>query len=108
MKIKGVIWCLKAEDGKAQLRRMIESYKYWGVNVEKECWYSMSPMVFFDNGDIWKVRPAHESARGERCNISYIQHGIPFDFIDSVIMRCMCVGPFSAYRFFIGESMNEI
>ena len=34
MRIKGIIWCLKTEDGEAQLRRMIESYKYWGINVE--------------------------------------------------------------------------
>lgn len=108
MKIKGIIWCLKAEDGEAQLRQMIEQYKLWGVNIEKEHWHNISSMVIFDNGDIWRVRSAHESARGERCNISYIQHGISFDFIDEVIMPCMCVGPFSAYRFFIGESMNEI
>ena len=89
MKIKDIIWCLKIEDGKAELEQMVERYKYWDINVEKEYRFSMSPMVIFDNGDAWRVRPAHESNRGERCHISYIQHGIPFDFIDNVIMPCM-------------------
>ena len=106
--VKGVIWCLKLEDGLHKLNEMIEQYEHYGCYVVKKFSSRNSPLVIFDNGDIWKVRSAYESARGERCNISYIQRGISFDFIDEVIMPCMWVGPFSAYRFFIGASMNEI
>ena len=105
--IKGIIWCLNIEDGLHQLNRMIEQYEYYGHYISEKKLSKTFPIVVFGNGDIWKVRPARVSARGERCNISYIQKGISFDFIDEVIMPCMC-GPFSAYRFFIGESMNEI
>ena len=101
MKIKGVIWCLKTEDGKAQLRRMIESYKYWGVNVEKECWYSMSPMVFFDNGDIWKAINASESHRGQRANLSYIHRSLLTednpDYLPGMIRNCTYAYPWHGY-----------
>ena len=95
--VKGIIWCLKLEDGLHKLDEMIEQYERYGCYVVKKFSSRNSPLVIFDNGDIWKVRPAHEAARMERCNISYIQKGISFDFIEDVIMHCM-YGPYTAYR----------
>lgn len=46
------------------------------------------------------AKSAKESARGYRCNISYIEATIPLEFIDTVIKHCTSAGPYQAIKYF--------
>jgi hypothetical protein len=54
----------------------------------------------YDNGDYWKMVKATESARGNKCNISYIDNEIPFDIIHDIVKPCTKAGPYQAFKYF--------
>lgn len=56
--------------------------------------------LVYDNGDYWIACGVRESARGHRCNISYVDARIDSEFIDCIIKPCTIAGPYQAFHYF--------
>ena len=52
------------------------------------------------NGDYWKAVKASDSARGYRCNISYIDVNIPHQVINTIIIPKTIAYPYRGYIYF--------
>lgn len=86
----GIIWYNKnPEAAEKKLMRIIGRYQCQISNIKKSRY---SIYVVFENGDCWETRPANDSARGCKCNISYIEDTIPQEIINNVI-RPITMGP---------------
>lgn len=100
--MKGIVWYNTLERrGMEMMERIEEEYKrYHYANVlTKTCGNRRYELVF-DNGDYWKLVKATESARGNKCNISYIDNEIPFDIIHDIVKPCTKAGPYQAFKYF--------
>ena len=100
----GIVWGKTKARADNQLAQIIENYNQKGIKpIEiKESKY-ITNYVTFDNGDIWKAVHAGDSARGNKCNISYIDKGIDIETIQTIIAPSTCCQPFQAFKFFWGE-----
>lgn len=99
--MKGIIWCTEIELGKKQLKDIIYNYVDYGkIELNRIQQSRNKTFAEFKNGDIWEVALASESARGKRCNISYIQEGIPQILIDTVIRPSTIARPFNGFYYY--------
>lgn len=96
--MKGIVWGATYQEATDKLTEIITDYvKTYGeeiidkVSCNKNHYY-----VFFTNGDNWKAVRAHESQRGNRCNISYVSKNITDDFLIDVIAHSTTSLPFHA------------
>lgn len=99
--IRGVIWKASPHSKAAEelFDQLIDNYRLKGHTVKVfKSKYSMRFSV--DNGDFWEAVSAHESFRAKRCNISYIERGVPRDFVNDVIVHCTTAYPFRAITYF--------
>lgn len=94
--MKAIVWYKDdVELAKEYIKIQIEKYKT--SKIEGRVVESDHFLRFYaDNGDYWETRPALESSKGVKCNISYIEEGIPIEFMDSVIRHCTTAPPFNA------------
>ena len=100
----GIVWGKTKVRADNQLAQIVEDYNWQGIKPVKiiDSKYA-SNSVEFDNGDIWKAVSATDSARGNKCNISYIDKGIDIETIQTIIIPSTCRKPFYAFKFFWGE-----
>ena len=113
MAIKGIIWRKSSESETAEIlfEQIVANYEFIGItgNVIKS---RISMRFYAGNGDFWEVISAVESMRGKKCNISYIERGIPDEMIGNVIIPCTVALPFRAIIYFgdyglEGDDYNE-
>jgi hypothetical protein len=99
--MKGVIWRKSSESEAAEIlfEQIIMNYDFMGIGGQTR--KTKDSMRFkADNGDYWEVLPARESFRGKKCNISYIERGIPRDIVYNIILPCTVAYPFRAVTYF--------
>lgn len=98
--MKAIVWYDQhLETAKEFIKTQIERYKLMGI--EGHIVESKNFLRFYaDNGDFWQTMPSYESSRGAKCNISYVEKGIPEDFIYDVIFHCTTALPFSAITYY--------
>jgi hypothetical protein len=96
----GFIWCKEIESGKKQLKEIINDYKHCLIDCHRVWQTKNEAFAVFDNGDCWKVRTVNVTSRGQKCNISYIQRGIPTEFIDTVIKPMTVELPFNGFYYY--------
>ena len=97
--IKGIIWCNDIENGLEKLNSVIKDYKpfydiSWKVSSKD------SSIVVFSNNDIWEVLTTKHNGYGVRCNISYIDHNIDKEYIESVIIPATISLPFNGIQYY--------
>ena len=99
--MKGIIWRKSPDSEAAEIlfEQIIMDYKFIGVDGQI---IKSKDMTRFkaNNGDYWEVLPARESFRGKKCNISYIEKGIPREIIYNIILPCTAAYPFRAITYF--------
>lgn len=102
--MKGIVWGLTMDAAIKKLEEIEDNYdKYNTAKVlTKRKSFSTYELVY-TNGDYWIACQASESARGRKCNISYIDDRIDVDFIQDIIKPCTCLGPYQAYRYYFTE-----
>ena len=99
--MKGIVWGNTFEIASEKLDKIEKNYKlYRTANLIRKIKTKNQHILEFDNGDYWKAVSARESARGSRCNISYVDSTIPLEFIETVIEPCTSAGPYQAIRYF--------
>lgn len=99
--MKGIVWGLTIADAiekMEQIERNYEMYRAANVLTRRKSNYVYE--LVYDNGDYWIACGAHESARGRKCNISYIDVRIDPEVIDCIIKPCTTAGPYQAFRYF--------
>ena len=98
--MKGIIYCQKLETGLEQFKKIIEDYNGLGIKCEKPKINANLAFTDFDNGDRWTVVKATDGARGNSCNIAYIDRMINDDLVEKVIMPTIKAFPYQAYRYY--------
>ena len=100
--MKGIIWGNTLKNASNKLNEVEENYKrYKTANLIRKIKTKNEHILEFDNGDYWIAKSARESARGCRCNISYIDATIPLEFVETVIKPCTSAGPYQAIKYFL-------
>ena len=105
--MRGIVWGLTMEAAVKKLEEIENDYdKYDTAKVLTKRKSSSVYELLYTNGDYWIACRASESARGHKCNISYVDDRIDIDFVQDVIRHCTCLGPYQAYRYyFVGEKL---
>lgn len=98
--MRGIVWAYLMEDGNEQMFKIIEDYERIGISVVRQRFCKYEGWVTFENGDHWKVRPARDSSRGYRANISYIDRRIEQEWINVIIRPQTTLLPYQAYRYY--------
>lgn len=98
--MKGIIWYNNRSRGEEKINEIINRYDIMGIRIIKELNSKNNSFVIFENGDIWRLVDATESAKGQKCNISFIEQGIKKDFINIIIKPCTTALPFTAYNYY--------
>ena len=99
----GIVWGKTRERAYHQLSQIIEDYHFKGIKATKFINSIVNCFAEFENGDKWKAVGASDSARGNKCNISYIDKGIDIETIQTIIEPSTCCPPYQAFKFFWGE-----
>ena len=96
--MRGIIYYESSwENGNKKLKEIIKQYSQIGISViECHCNKITSSWAEFENGDIWKVIKANDSARGYRCNIAYIERCISYNIYRCIIAPKVLDFPYSA------------
>lgn len=98
--MKGIIWYNNRSRGEEKINEIINRYDIMGIRIIKELNSKNNSFVIFENGDIWRLVDITESAKGQKCNISFIEQGIKKDFINIIIKPCTTALPFTAYNYY--------
>ena len=98
--MKAVVWYnQQPETAKQFIKTQITRYKIMGIEghiMETEKFLRF----YADNGDLWQTAPSYESSRGIKCNISYVEKGVPEEFINRVIKPCTTAYPYNAITYY--------
>lgn len=97
--MKGIIYYeSNFEKANEELKKIVDKYNRMQISVIR-CYYKrIGSYAEFENGDTWQVVKANDSARGNRCNIAYIERSIDYDTYRYIIAPKMLDFPFSAFR----------
>ena len=99
--MKGIIWRKSSESEAAEIlfEQIIMNYEFIGINGEVIKTKNFMRFIA-ENGDIWEVLQGYERFRGKKCNISYIERGIPRETVYNIILPCTTAYPFRAVTYF--------
>lgn len=97
--MRGIIYYeSNSENANDELKKMVDRYNQMHIPVTKCHYKKIGSYAEFENGDIWQVVKANESARGYRCNIAYIERSINYNTYRCIIAPKMLDFPFAAMR----------
>ena len=98
--MRGIIYCSKIETGLKQFKKIIKDYDTIGIKCERPIVSKNQAIADVDNGDRWTVVIAGEGARGNACNVAYIDKTINDNLVKQVIMPTIKACPYQAYRYY--------
>lgn len=99
--MKGIVWGKTTERSKEKLKTIIDKYLQIGYKIVEQKNTKHHTAILFDNGDYWQAIQATESARGHRCNVSYIDHELEkYITIISIIEHCTTAMPYNGITYF--------
>lgn len=102
--MKGIVWYKDKVQGLEKMKEIQQQYEKLRVETYVT---DGGFMIHCENGDYWKGCPARDAARGNKCNVSYIQRGIPEDVISTIIYPCTIALPYQAFRYW-GDEEYEL
>lgn len=95
--MKGIIFYnSNRENAIKEMEKIIKKYEQIKIKSVRYIYNSYQCLTEFENGDIWKIVKANDSARGDRCNVAYIERSIYYDTYHCIIAPMMTALPFSA------------
>ena len=97
--MRGIIYYeSSSENANDELKKLVDRYNQMRIPVIKCHYKKIGSYAEFENGDIWQVVKANDSARGYRCNIAYIERSINYDTYRCIIAPKMLDFPYAAMR----------
>lgn len=98
--MKGAVWGSTFQIASNKLDEVIERYTMYKIPPKRTTKSKYNYWVEFENGDVWRACSAHESMRGVKSNVAYIDRLINPIFIDTVIKPCTTALPFQATHYY--------
>lgn len=99
--MKGVVWGYTLYAARNKLEEIEQEYEiYHKATPMRKIVNSHETLIEYDNGDCWRALRATESARGIRCNISYIDTRIDIDIVNTIIKPVTSCPPYHAFQYF--------
>lgn len=98
--MKGLVFGRTFERASRELDDITENYKRYRYKVVKKIKTKYQYQVVFDNGDVWRATNASESSRGSKANVAYIDREIDDEVVQTVILRCVAMGPWNATHYY--------
>ena len=100
--MRGIVYCSNFENGIQKLEQIIQDYEIMGITYELYNYRRgiTTCSVEFTNGDYWKIVHASDSARGNCCNVAYIDRNISTEIVETIIMPTIKAKPYQAYRYY--------
>lgn len=97
--MRGIIW-YKDEcfNGLEKLKDIVKKYEQVKIPTVRVHYSTWNAYAEFENGDIWRVKKAHDFSRGHRCNIAYVERSIDYETYRCIIAPSMSDFPYSAIR----------
>lgn len=95
----GVVWYNSRVNGLKKIQAIQQEYERMKIKVDIRITTSRVAL-YCENGDIWRMYPASDSARGIACNVSFIERGIDEEIIQSIIKPCTKAMPFRAFNYY--------
>jgi hypothetical protein len=105
--MKGLVWGSTSIIAKEKLTEIEACYELLKIPIIKKRENRHSTEILFENGDIWKTATAHESARGHKVNISYVDRKIDPEFVDVVIKHCTTALPYNSITYYGEPHINN-
>lgn len=100
--MRGIVWGKTIERSQEKLENIVDNYIIMGHKILEKRATKRHIAILFDNGDYWQAIQATESsARGRRCNISYIDHELKeYITIIEQIKACTTTMPYYGFAYF--------
>jgi hypothetical protein len=99
--MRGIVWGKTIERSQEKLEEIVEDYITMGHKVLEKSVTKHHTAILFDNGDYWKAIQAIDNSKGQRCNVSYIDHELEkYISIISIIKACTTLMPFNGFAYF--------
>ena len=99
--MRGIVWGKTIERSQEKLKKIVDDYIKMGYKVLETRTTKHHTAILFDNGDYWQAIQATESSKGQRCNVSYIDHELE-KYISTIalIKHCTNAMPFNGITYF--------
>lgn len=95
--MRGIVWGNTLDRAIKKLEEIKRNY----LNYTKEILVQETKDSFaMSNGDYWKAVKTTASAKGNRCNISYIDVNIPYQYINEIVIPATTTYPYCGYKYF--------
>ena len=99
--MKGIVWGLNIDSAIKKLEEIEKLYEIHNVSVlVYKAKTKNKYEIRYINGDHWIACGASESARGRKCNISYIDARIDDEIINCIIKPCTSIQPYQAFHYY--------
>lgn len=99
--MRGIVWGKTIKRGREKLEEIVDDYIAIGHKILEKRATKHHTAILFDNGDYWQAVQAVENSKGQRCNISYIDHELEkYISIISIIEHCTTAMPFNGITYF--------
>ena len=98
--MRGIVWGNSFATAASQLEKIEADYNFIGIQTTIKRQHSNRLEIEFSNGDYWCAVRAVDSARGRKCNVSYIDHNIPEEMVNCLVLPCTRALPFTAHRYY--------
>lgn len=93
----GIVWGNTLDRAIKKLEEIKQNY----LNYTKEILVQETKDLFtMSNGDYWKAVKVSTSAKGYKCNISYIDVNIPYQDINTIVIPATTSYPYCGYKYF--------
>lgn len=99
--MKGIVWGKTIERGQEKLEKIVDDYIIMGHKILEKRTTKHHTAILFDNGDYWQAVQATDNSKGQRCNVSYIDHELE-QLIDTIaiIKHCTNAMPYHGFTYF--------
>ena len=99
--MKGIVWGKTLDRANEKLAEIVEKYLKMRYKIIEQRNTNHHTSILFDNGDYWQAIQAVDNSRGQRCNVSYIDHRLE-KYIDiiSIIEHCTTAMPYNGIIYF--------
>lgn len=98
--MKGIVWgktFTSAIDKLDQIAAQYEQFHIYPIRIIKS---KNEYIITYENGDYWRACCVNTSSRGYKCNISYIDHEITDDIVDTIIKPCTTSSPYQGIIYY--------
>ena len=94
--MQGIIFGKTGDRALAEANKICEDYNMMLIPYISKS----KDRIIFENGDVWDIVSGEHCGRGMKANVAMIDIQLDQQYIDTVIIPCICTLPYGAYNFF--------